>query len=93
MAQEIQTILGPEDYEAFQRDRERIGLFASNSNSVTTSGLNGSGQASAVTADTNDQNGGDEAQMNTNTKRIKEQENRSPSGSGSSPGGADGSNA
>uniref|UniRef100_A0A914GUU5 Interferon regulatory factor 2-binding protein 1/2-like C3HC4 zinc finger domain-containing protein n=1 Tax=Globodera rostochiensis TaxID=31243 RepID=A0A914GUU5_GLORO len=50
MPQEIQTILGADDFEQFQRDRERIGLFISSSlagsNSTTpTGGLNGNGRA------------------------------------------------
>lgn len=93
MPQEIETILGNDDYMVFQRDRERIGLFVSSnsngsnqSNPVSTSGLNSSGR---IDVEANGQNCG-ETQINNNllaSKCAKFDEQRPPSGmtNGGSP--------
>nr|CAD2159586.1 unnamed protein product [Meloidogyne enterolobii] len=46
MLQEIQTILGSDEYDAFQQDRERIGLFTPNVNSVPGREASNNGEAS-----------------------------------------------
>ncbi|KAL3103206.1 hypothetical protein niasHS_002392 [Heterodera schachtii] len=100
MPQEIQTILGVDDFEQFQRDRERIGLFLSNSlvgpnpTAVPNGAMNGRGR----TPTNGETNGGapigSETAMCTllnSTKCVKESldhPNRSPGTvSGDSSGG------